>query len=480
MNLISKALHYIGKNVDNCFVIQIGAMDGINFDDTRGFLDMYRWDSLLVEPVPHIFEELKRNFKDRNNYIFEQSAVTDYDGIVKMLTLSPGVIENNDLHPGYKGMSAVYPLKNGFGSDYQRDIDVRDNLATDIEVPCLTFKSLLKKHNIKSFDVLICDAEGYDWNIFKQIDLKKYKPKFIRLEYINLTDEEKEFTKNKLETAGYIYEINQDIDAVPKELWEKIMKEKIELKMKAEITIVSGLWNINREGRKFEDHYLPRFREFLEIPHPMILFLPESLHKEVWKIRDIENTLIVKYELENIKNLYLPHWEKTQNIRKSEKWLNITGEGGWLKNSPQATLKYYNPIVQSKMFMLHDASIFNNFDTEYFIWLDAGITNTVPRSHLVEDDCLSKIVPYLDPFLFLSYPYESAGEIHGFDFEAMNRIAGEKVKYVCRGGLFGGRKEQIAQANAMYYGLLDSTLSQGYMGTEESIFTLMSYKSSVI
>jgi hypothetical protein len=57
----------------------------------------------------------------------------------------------------------------------------------------------------------------------------------------------------------------------------------------------------------------------------------------------------------------------------------------------------------------------------------------------------------------------------------MNKTAGSKVKYVCRGGLFGGHKDQIRDANSMYYALLQNSLNQGYMGTEESIFTLMSY-----
>lgn len=241
-------------------------------------------------------------------------------------------------------------------------------------------------------------------------------------------------------------------------------------------TIVSGLWNLSREGRGFEDHYLPRFREFLKIDCNMILFLPEEIHEEVWKIRKKENTLVKKFELEDIRNLYSPFWDKTQEIRTSKEWLNITGENGWLKNSPQAKLEYYNPIVQSKMFMLHDASIYNTFNTEYFYWLDAGITNTVPVSHLVNDKCLSTITEYTNPFLFLSYPYESAGEIHGFDVKRMNRIAGEPVKYVCRGGLFGGHKDQIREANATYYGVLQDSLSNGYMGTEESLFSLMAYK----
>lgn len=249
-----------------------------------------------------------------------------------------------------------------------------------------------------------------------------------------------------------------------------------ENKFKKNYTIVSGLWNLSRDGRNFYSHYLPRFKEFLEIDAPMILFLPEYLHSIVWEIRKPENTFIKTFELEDIKRLYAPHWDKTQQIRESKNWLNITGEGGWLKTSPQATLEYYNPIVQSKMFMLHDASIFNNFNTEYFYWVDAGITNTVPYGHLVQEKCLDNIIEHTDPFLFLSYPYEAKDEIHGFDYKAISRYAGEDVKYVCRGGLFGGHKSQISEANATYYALLQSSLGGGYMGTEESLFTIMSYK----
>jgi hypothetical protein len=247
-------------------------------------------------------------------------------------------------------------------------------------------------------------------------------------------------------------------------------------------TIVSGLWDLNRgehlnDGRKFEDHYLPRFKEFLQIDAYMILFIPLELEEFVWKYRNTSNTLCRIMELEDIKNgLYQPHWDQTQKIRSNPDWLKITGEGGWLTNSPQAKLEYYNPIVQSKMFMLHDASIFNHFNTDYYYWVDAGLTNTVPFTHLAENKCLDNLNKYVDSFLFLGYPYDATDEIHGFNFEQMNEIAGEKVKYVCRGGLFGGHKEYIREANGTYYSLLNSTLEKGLMGTEESIFAIMAHK----
>lgn len=240
------------------------------------------------------------------------------------------------------------------------------------------------------------------------------------------------------------------------------------------LTIVTGLWNIGRDGRPFT-HYMQHLNHFLDIDANLFLYIPKELESFVWEKRKKENTFVKIYELEDVKRMYAPFWDKTQQIRTSPEWLNITGEYGWLKDSPQATLEWYNPIVQSKMFLLNDVTIWNPFNTEHFIWLDAGITNTVYEKYFTDNKALDKILPYLETFLFLSYPYESAGEIHGFDFNAMNRYSGQKVEYVCRGGLFGGKKEVINQANGLYYNLLERSLNEKHMGTEESIFSIMSY-----
>ena len=239
-------------------------------------------------------------------------------------------------------------------------------------------------------------------------------------------------------------------------------------------TLVSGLWNIGRDERNFKSHYITKFKEFLKIDANMILFLPKELEELTWEIRSRDNTYIKITELEDLKtNLYAPHWDKTQGIRNNPEWLNITGEGGWLHKSPQATLEYYNPIVMSKMFMLSDASLYNIFDSEYFYWLDAGITNTVPSTHLIDNRALDKVVDHTENFLFLSWDYVTQDEIHGFKWDAMNRFSGKEVDIVCRGGFFGGHKEAIREASSTYYSLLQDSLSEGFMGTEESLFAIM-------
>ncbi len=274
--------------------------------------------------------------------------------------------------------------------------------------------------------------------------------------------------QNYIESNFSNYKL-KNIDTV-----ESIVKSNIDnsVPQKSELTIVTGLWNINREGRSF-DHYIEHFNNLLDTDVSLFIYIPKEYEHLVWAKRKKHNTFVKIYELEDIKNdIYKPHWDKTQNIRTNPEWFN---QKGWLVNSPQASLEWYNPIVQSKMFMLHSSSVWNPFNSEYFVWIDAGITNTVYDKYFTDSRVLDKLLPYLESFLFLSYPYEADGEIHGFKHDAMNRYVEKNVEYVCRGGLFGGRKEILNHANGLYYSLLQKTLDEGYMGTEESIFTLMSY-----
>lgn len=243
-------------------------------------------------------------------------------------------------------------------------------------------------------------------------------------------------------------------------------------------TIVTGIWDLGRsdlgEGwsRNF-DHYINNFTNLLKISDlNLAIFIDPELEDLVWKYREKANTVIYRHTKENFKGNFFPFFDKVQQIRSDQTWLNQTG---WLRDSTQARMEYYNPMVMSKMFLLHNAKIFNPFGSEYYFWLDGGITNTVHSGYFSHDKVLDKIEKFVKKFLFVCFPYETSSEIHGFDINKMDSIAGEHVNRVARGGFFGGHKDYISSANDLYYSLLNDTLNQGYMGTEESIFSLMTY-----
>jgi hypothetical protein len=244
------------------------------------------------------------------------------------------------------------------------------------------------------------------------------------------------------------------------------------------ITLVTGIWDIGRgeltEGwsRPYQ-HYLDKFEQLLKCDENMIIFGDEELEKFVFERRSHDNTQFILRPMSWFRESEF--FDKIQKIRTNENWQNLSG---WLKESTQGRLENYNPLVMSKVFLLHDAKIMDRFNSEYMFWIDGGLTNTVHQGYFTHDKVLNNLSKYISKFSFICFPYDAENEIHGFEYNTLNSIAGAKVNKVARGGFFGGPKHTIGDINGIYYGLLKSTLDEGYMGTEESIFSIMCYKHS--
>jgi hypothetical protein len=244
-------------------------------------------------------------------------------------------------------------------------------------------------------------------------------------------------------------------------------------------TLVTGLFDLKRGDldtgfkRPFSQ-YLQHFDRLLRAckDTPMLVYVDKEHEDFVLKSREGSVGTDIRVKSANDFRTWFSLFDKVNKIRQDPEWYN---QAGWLSESTQARLELYNPLVMSKMFLLNDASIFNPFDSENYCWIDAGLTQTVHPGYFSHDKVIQKLDPMLKKFLFVCYPYETNSEIHGFKIDAMNRYAGAKVNRVARGGFFGGNKKVLSQINGIYYNLLNGTLSEGFMGTEESVFTLMTY-----
>ena len=483
-NIYDIALHHLGRAAKP-FVVILGAMDGISFDETRGYIAMYGWDGLFVEPMPDQFSRLQTVYADRPKCICENVAISDYIGEIKMIRIKPEAVNNSLVHSCFGGMSAVWPPKNGLGSE--GDKPTVEKYGEYITVPCITPEELFSRNNINSFDIISIDTEGHDFLILKNIDLQKYSPRVVRIEYCNLTDEEKRESVEYLANNGYIYNIiGQNLDAVKEEFWNEISGKSTAVATTAplatnnkNLTIVTGIWDLRRDqaGEGFKrpfSHYTENFAKLLKTDVNMVIFTEKKNEDLIWKYRRKDNTHVIFKEVESFKTEFA-FFDQIQKIRTNPAWYN---SAHWLKDSTQATLEYYNPMVMSKYFMLHDAVCYNYFNTDYFAWLDGGITNTVHEGYFTHDKVLDKVTSFLSKLFFISFPYTGNTEIHGFSREGMNKFCNaDSVDYVCRGGFFGGHKDYIRKYNSVYYHLLSNTLSEGYMGTEESIFTIMAHQA---
>jgi hypothetical protein len=250
--------------------------------------------------------------------------------------------------------------------------------------------------------------------------------------------------------------------------------------MNKNITYVTGIWDIGRSNisddfKRTYTHYLDKFEELLKTDCNLFIYCSEKDNDFIWERRLKENTFVKNIEIDELRD-WFAFSDKVEKIRTNERWYKYAS---WLKESPQAKLDMYNIIVMSKMFFINDVTHFNPFNSEYIFWIDAGIINTVSSGYFTHDMVFDHIDNYYeveDKFLFLSFPYDGDREVHGFRKENLNIYADTyNVEYVCRGGFFGGKREHINEISSIYYHLLSNTLNDGFMGTEESVFLIITY-----
>jgi len=256
--------------------------------------------------------------------------------------------------------------------------------------------------------------------------------------------------------------------------------------MNKNITIVTGLWDLGRGemngwGKRDFQHYKDRFFELLESDYQMCIWIPKDLEKEVLEIRGDKPTKIFFKDVQDFET-WNPFFQKIQEIRTNDSWRKFAG---WLSESPQAELRYYNSMTFTKMFMVNDSAIVDPFKSDYFFWVDGGLTNTVNlgyfKKEMVLDNLDNYVIKHDNKFIHLTYPYESNDEIHGFERKSMARYCNvDFVKNISRGGFFGGNKETVHKINSLYYDVMSSTLNEGLMGADECLFTILAHRHSDI
>lgn len=136
-------------------------------------------------------------------------------------------------------------------------------------------------------------------------------------------------------------------------------------------TIITALYDIDREkrgdGRTF-DEYLSWFKETLKVKTPMVIFVDESLKEFVEKNRKNLPTKIITESLEEVPYYYLN--DRIQEVLNDSEYKNKIGA----PNRVECKLSLYNVIIYSKFPWVKRVIKDNPFNSEYFMWMDAGLS----------------------------------------------------------------------------------------------------------
>ena len=148
-------------------LIQIGANDGLRFDNLNYYIKKYKTKSILVEPIKKNFEDLKNNYREYNNIIFENLAISVNNEISYLYKVNPLKLKNylGDHYIGITSFDKNHLIKHG----------VKKNDIIEEKVDSISINNLIIKHNINKFDLLFVDAEGYDADIVSDLPNKKFE-----------------------------------------------------------------------------------------------------------------------------------------------------------------------------------------------------------------------------------------------------------------------------------------------------------------
>ncbi len=186
------------------FVV-IGAMDGISHDELYPYsFKNKNWKGLLIEPVKDYFEQLKNNYENRENLIFENVAIDVSSGEKEIYTVDRDAIKDGKVPFWCNGISTF----NSDGPTISAE-GIKDKVSTEL-VQTATFKELIDKHQIEKIDILQIDTEGYDFLTLNQVWKCGFRPKVIHIEIVHMTEEEINSVQKLLQSNDYQTEIYGD------------------------------------------------------------------------------------------------------------------------------------------------------------------------------------------------------------------------------------------------------------------------------
>lgn len=177
--------------------IQVGANDGVSFDDLYSFVTNRNSKGVVIEPIKEYFNELVANYKNFDNIKPVNMAVYINKTVLKIHKINPDRISN---YPDWvKGIASLDKEHHK-----KTDISQEDMITEDVNADHL-MKIVRKNYNgdIKKLDFLQVDTEGFDYQVIKMIDFEIMTPKILKFEHVNVTEKEIKELNVMLSNKGY-------------------------------------------------------------------------------------------------------------------------------------------------------------------------------------------------------------------------------------------------------------------------------------
>jgi len=143
--------------IESGVFVDVGAYDGVTFSNTLYLEERLGWTGLAVEPVPEIFEKLRRNRRCAvvNGCVASRSGKASLQVVSGYPDMLSGLVDKYD--PRHRRRIG-------------RECRIYGGECREIEVSCYRLNQLLERYGIDYVDYLSIDVEGAEYSILSTFD----------------------------------------------------------------------------------------------------------------------------------------------------------------------------------------------------------------------------------------------------------------------------------------------------------------------
>lgn len=224
---VSEPSFWIGALTDSRkrLVVQIGSNDGVSNDPLHEHLIKNRlWQAILVEPLPHLFEKLKKNYPSDARFRFVNAAINDG-------TEQPFYFLKEEAAQKLANMPPWFNQLGSFDREHLlKHLPASEPYIHTIMIKGVTLPDLLSEGTKP--DILHIDAEGYDWKILSQLDVPHVQPGIILFEQKHLSEVDRKAAIRFLAPYYELFQLNGDFLCVHRIIFKdhraiSLMKQKV-------------------------------------------------------------------------------------------------------------------------------------------------------------------------------------------------------------------------------------------------------------
>lgn len=180
------------KNKTNGVYIELGALDGKLYSNTKFFEDHLHWSGILIEPHPEKFKLLKNNRP--KNYLFNNLVSNGNDELEFKYFV--------DHHAAVSGVKNTLPDSH-YNNYFNKFLNLSQNT---IFIKPISLTEIIKKTPITHIDLLSLDVEGHEYEVLLSYDFS-VKIDVILIELLGDNKERDELCRNLLIKNNYKFDM---------------------------------------------------------------------------------------------------------------------------------------------------------------------------------------------------------------------------------------------------------------------------------